>query len=242
MTLNHVETDSTTILLIRHGETAWNVERRLQGHLDIGLNAEGERQAAALGAALAGEHIDRVLSSDLARARHTAEAIVAARGLIVADTDPDLDPRAQADAAGAAVERDPHLRERCYGGFEGMLYSEIAARFPREFAAWQARDIDAVLPPGKNQGETFRAFFARTTTAILGHAARHPGQTLALVAHGGVLECAYRAALGLPLQTPRDFKVHNASINRFVVARGKLQLVSWGEIEHLRQVALDDLS
>ncbi len=225
MTLNDAPAGTTTILLIRHGETAWNAERRLQGHLDIALNAEGERQAAALGAALAGEHIDLIISSDLARARQTAEAVQRARGV--------------SDAG--LVQLDSQLRERCYGGFEGLLYSEIAARFPLEFAAWQARNVDAVLPPGKNQGETFRSFFERATRAILGHAARHPGQTLALVAHGGVLECAYRAALGLPLETPRDFKVHNASINRFVVEEGKLKLVSWGEIDHLRQVALDDL-
>lgn len=225
MTLNDAPAGTTTILLIRHGETAWNAERRLQGHLDIALNAEGERQAAALGAALAREQIDLVISSDLARARQTAEAVQRARGA------PDA----------GRVQLDAQLRERCYGGFEGLLYSEIAARFPLEFAAWQARNVDAVLPPGKNQGETFRSFFDRATKAILGHAARHPGQTLALVAHGGVLECAYRAALGLPLETPRDFKVHNASVNRFVVEQGKLKLVSWGEIEHLRQVALDDL-
>ena len=231
MTLNNVAVGTTTLLLIRHGETAWNAERRLQGHLDIALNAEGERQAAALGAALAGEHIDLIISSDLARARQTAEAVQRARGPLGAD-----------GLAGAAgVQLDPQLRERCYGGFESLLYSEIAARFPLEFAAWQARNVDAVLPPGKNQGETFRGFFERATAAILGHAARHPGQTLALVAHGGVLECAYRAALELPLETPRDFKVHNASINRFVVGQGRLQLVSWGEIDHLRQVALDDL-
>jgi len=227
MTQNATPAGATTILLIRHGETAWNAERRLQGHLDIALNAEGERQAAALGAALAGEPIDLVVSSDLARARQTAEAIERARG-----------PRG-IDRAGLLL--DPQLRERCYGGFEGLLYSEIAARFPLEFAAWQARNVDAVLPPGQNQGETFRGFFERATKAILGHAARHPGQTLALVAHGGVLECAYRAALGLPLETPRDFKVHNASINRFVVEQGALTLVSWGEIAHLRQTALDDL-
>lgn len=227
MTLNESPAGATTILLIRHGETAWNAERRLQGHLDIALNAEGERQAAALGAALARERVDAIISSDLARARQTAEAIARARG--------------PAAAGSSVVQRDPQLRERCYGGFEGLLYSEIAARFPLEFAAWQARDIDAVLPPGKNQGETFRHFFARVTAAILDHAARHPGQTLALVAHGGVLECAYRAALGLPLETPRDFKVHNASINRFVVEHGALKLVSWGEVDHLRRTVLDDL-
>lgn len=212
---------ATTILLIRHGETAWNAEKRLQGHLDIALNAEGERQAALLGAALAGEPIDHIISSDLQRARQTAEALAHVRG--------------------AKVGIDPALRERCYGGFEGLLYSEIAARFPREFAAWQARDVDAELPPGNNRGESFREFYERTTGAIARHAAAHAGKTIALVAHGGVLECAYRAALGLSLETPRDFKVLNASVNRFVMEEGVLKLVSWGEVSHLQPAVLDDL-
>lgn len=212
---------ATTILLIRHGETAWNAEKRLQGHLDIALNAEGERQAALLGAALAAEPIDHIVSSDLQRARQTAEALARVRGM--------------------EVGIDPALRERCYGGFEGLLYSEIAARFPLEFAAWQARDVDGVLPPGKNRGESFREFYERTTAAIARHAAAHPGKTIALVAHGGVLECAYRAALGLSLETPRDFKVLNASVNRFVVEEGVLRLVSWGEVAHLQPAVLDDL-
>jgi len=229
LTTNDAPAGATTILLIRHGETAWNAERRLQGHLDIPLNAEGERQAAALGAALAAEHIDLVVSSDLGRARQTAEAIVRAR-------------HADGSGGATALRTDPQLRERCYGGFEGLLYSEIAARFPREFAAWQARNVNATLPSGRNVGETFRQFYDRATAAILGHAARHPGRTLALVAHGGVLECAYRAALGLPLETPRDFKVHNASINRFALEQGQLRLVSWGETSHLQHAVLDDLT
>ncbi|QOY95258.1 histidine phosphatase family protein [Massilia sp. UMI-21] len=212
---------ATTILLIRHGETAWNAERRLQGHLDIALNAEGERQAVLLGAALAAERIDHIVSSDLQRARQTAEAIARTRG--------------------AQVATDPALRERCYGGFEGLLYSEIATRFPREFAAWQARDVDGELPPGANRGESFRAFYERVTSAIALHAAAHPGKTIALVAHGGVLECAYRAALGLSLETPRDFKVLNASVNRFVAEAGGLRLLSWGEVGHLRPAVLDDV-
>jgi probable phosphoglycerate mutase len=209
------------IILIRHGETAWNAERRLQGHLDIPLNDEGERQAALLGGALALETIDLVVSSDLTRARQTAQAVASLRGL--------------------AVQQDPALRERCYGGFEGLLYSEIEARFPAEFAAWQARDVDAPLPDGKHRGESFRDFFARATGAILAWGALHPGKTIALVAHGGVLECAYRLALGLPLETPRDFTVFNASINRFTVQDGKLNLESWGEVGHLRPAVLDEL-
>jgi probable phosphoglycerate mutase len=210
------------IILIRHGETAWNAERRLQGHLDIALNAEGERQASLLAEALAPEHIDLIVSSDLQRARQTAQAVAAPRSM--------------------TVHIDPGLRERCYGGFEGLLYSEIEQRFPAEFAAWQARDVDAVLPSGKNCGETFREFYTHSTSAILALAAAHPGRTIAMVAHGGVLECAYRMALGLPLETPRDFKVYNASINRFRLEEGRLALESWGEVAHLRPALLDELS
>jgi probable phosphoglycerate mutase len=213
---------STTILLIRHGETAWNAERRLQGHLDIPLNPEGERQARLLAAALAAAPLDILFSSDLMRARQTAQAI--------------------ADLRGMPLHIEPGLRERCYGGFEGLLYSDIEERFPQAFAAWQARDVDAALPPGANRGETFRTFFARATGAILALGAVHPGKTLALVAHGGVLECAYRLARGLPLETPRNFKVFNASINRFVLEDGKLALQSWGEVGHLQPAVLDELT
>jgi len=218
----HHATPPTTLLLIRHGETAWNAERRLQGHLDIPLNSEGERQARLLAAALAGEALDLVVSSDLMRARQTAQAI--------------------ADLRGMPLQVESGLRERCYGGFEGLLYSEIEARYPGEFAAWQARDVDAVLPPGQNCGETFRDFYARATGAILALARANAGKTLALVAHGGVLECAYRLAQGMPLETPRNFKVFNASVNRFVLEEGRLILNSWGEVGHLQPAVLDELS
>ena len=210
------------LILIRHGETAWNAERRLQGHLDIPLNTEGERQARLLAGALAAESLDLVVASDLQRARQTAQAVATLRGM--------------------PLHIDPGLRERCYGGFEGLLYSEIEQRFPAEFAAWQARDVDAILPDGKNSGETFRQFYRRSTDAILGLARAHAGQAIAMVAHGGVLECAYRLALGLPLETPRDFKVFNASINRFRLVEGRLVLDSWGEVAHLRPELLDELS
>jgi probable phosphoglycerate mutase len=222
MTITNASAVPTDILLIRHGETAWNAERRLQGHLDIPLNDEGERQAALLARALAAETIDVLVASDLRRARQTAQAV--------------------ADLRGLALDIEPALRERGYGGFEGLLYSEIEQRFPREFAAWQARDVEAQLPPGRNVGESFRTFFDRATGAIVALAAANPGKTIALVAHGGVLECAYRLAQGLPLETPRDFKVYNASINRFRFdPAGGLVLHSWGEVDHLRPAVLDEL-
>jgi len=219
---NDTTNDTTTrIVLIRHGETAWNAERRLQGHLDIDLNEEGQRQARALAAVLANEHFDVLVSSDLARAAQTAKAL--------------------GEQRDQPLYIDGRLRERCYGGFEGLLYAEIERHFPQEFAAWQARDVDAQLPPGQNQGETFRQFYDRVVAAIIGWGEDNPGKSLALVAHGGVLECAYRAALGLPLETPRDFKVLNASINRFILRDGKLELVSWGEVTHLRPAVMDEL-
>jgi probable phosphoglycerate mutase len=216
-----LSTAPTNIILIRHGETAWNAERRLQGHIDIALNARGLAQARALGRALAGKRIDAVIASDLQRAWQTAAAI--------------------ADGHGVPVSQDPALRERCYGGFEGLLYADIEAAYPVEFAAWQSRDIDAVMPPGARTAETFRAFYTRAVGAIVRAAAQHPGATIAIVAHGGVLECAYRAALVLPLDTPRNFPVLNASLNHFSVANGVLALHGWGEVGHLAALALDEL-
>jgi len=213
---------NSTILLIRHGETAWNAVRRLQGHTDIPLNDEGARQAAALAQALAAEQVDVLVSSDLQRAMQTAQA--------VAD---------QYD--GLRVQTDEQLRERCYGVFEGMLYAEIERQYPAEYALWQARDIDAVMPAGEREAESFRQFYRRATDGIADWARRHPGRTIAIVAHGGVLECAYREAVGMSLDSPRDFQVKNASINRFTWSDGKLALTSWGEVDHLSLAAMDDI-
>ncbi|AXA92436.1 histidine phosphatase family protein [Massilia sp. YMA4] len=210
----------TTLLLIRHGETAWNAVRRLQGHLDIELNDAGRRQAAALAHALAEAPLDAIVSSDLQRAMQTAGAV--------------------ARLHDVPLHTDPALRERGYGVFEGLLYSEIEARYPDDFHAWQQRHVDAVMPHGERHAESFREFYARSVGAIGQWAEHYAGRTLALVAHGGVLECAYRAATGMTLESPRDFQVRNASINRFTYANGKLALTQWGDVEHLA-LSLDDI-
>jgi probable phosphoglycerate mutase len=211
----------TRILLIRHGETAWNAVRRLQGHTDIPLSPAGERQAEALARALAGEALDAIISSDLGRALQTAQAVAAQH--------PHL-----------ALHTDPGLRERGYGAFEGLLYTEIAERYPVEFAEWQARDVDAVMPAGGRAAESFRQFYQRCQDGIARWAARYPQHTIAIVAHGGVLECAYRAARGLSIDGPRDFQVRNASINRFTFGNGVLSLEQWGEVAHLT-ASMDDI-
>jgi 2,3-bisphosphoglycerate-dependent phosphoglycerate mutase len=205
---------TTTILLIRHGETAWNAIRRLQGHTDIPLNDEGERQAAALGRALAVETLDAIESSDLRRAMQTAQAVAAHY--------PGLQPYPNAQ-----------LRERAYGAFEGMLYQEIAHAYPTDFALLQARDPDAVMPGSGRLAESFRSFQERVVGALMDLGARHPGKTVAVVTHGGVLECVYRAACNTQSAKPRDVDFKNASINRFDIRNGQLHLASWGEAAHL---------
>lgn len=116
----------THIVLVRHGETDWNRERRLQGQLDVPLNAQGREQAAQLGRALAREPFDAIYASDLSRARETAQAL--------------------AGEVGKAVRDDTGLRERCYGGFEGLTYAEVAERHPAEFEAWQSRVPEFARP------------------------------------------------------------------------------------------------
>jgi probable phosphoglycerate mutase len=214
----------TEILLIRHGETDWNAEKRLQGHLDIALNAEGQQQANALGRALVNEPLDAIYASDLQRARHTAQAIAVLRGM--------------------DVQTDVSLRERCYGAFEGLQYADINERYPEAYAAWRARDMDVRYPDGKNIAETLREFSARVLGAITKLATHHAGKNhkkIAIVSHGGVLECVYREAMEIGYARPRDFDILNASINRIHWNGDCLQVVQWSDVTHLVDKALDEV-
>ena len=212
----------TDIVLIRHGETAWNAEARLQGHLDIGLNANGVAQARRVAQALASEPFAAIVASDLQRARQTADAIALERNL--------------------PVTLDRALRERCFGGFEGLLYDDIEAHFPQDYLRWKAREIDARYPPGVHAAETLREFSARSLAAVISHASDHPAQTIAIVTHGGVLDCVYRAACQIGLERPRDFDIMNTGVNRFRWDGSALQLVSWGDVRHLGADMLDELA
>lgn len=214
-----MQQDITRVLVIRHGETAWNRESRIQGHIDIPLNDKGRWQAARLGAALADEPLAAVYSSDLQRAHDTALAIGAANGVRVT---PDL-----------------ALRERHFGEMEGLTHDEIAARWPEGARRWRARDPE-FGPPG---GETLQAFYARCLDAATRLAAAHAGQTIALVAHGGVLDCFYRAANGVGLSVPRSWAVTNATINRLLFTPQGFTMLSWADDRHLQEDAgLDETS
>ena len=144
-------------------------------------------------------------------------------------------------AIAALAQQGVRLHGQVLHVGHGLLYADIAARYPHEYAQWQSRQIDAVMPSGEREAESFRQFYARANGAIARWAERYDGQTIAIVAHGGVLECAYREAVGMTLDSPRDFQVKNASVNRFSYADGKLHLVHWGNIEHLSAPAMDEL-
>jgi probable phosphoglycerate mutase len=211
----------TEILLIRHGETDWNVEKRLQGHFDTALNSEGERQAYLLGQALLEEPLDMIVASDLQRALQTALAIAEPRGM--------------------RVEIVPALRERSYGAFEGLRHAEVCASYPDAYAAWRARDIDARYPSGRYEAETLREFAERAVSAVTGLAIAHRNKKIAVVTHGGVLDCVFRAARGMDLATPRNFDILNASINRIEWTGAELRVVRWSEAAHLAGPVMDEV-
>lgn len=208
----------TTLCLVRHGETAWNAERRLQGHLDIPLNDRGEVQARDTAAVLTRHRFAAAYASDLLRARQTA--------------------RATAEALSLEVVADSRLRERHYGLFQGLTYEEAQARHPQEYARFLARDPDFVFPGG---GESLAVFAGRIRDALLAIARRHPGEQVLVVTHGGVLDIARRLATGKPLDTARDFAIPNAALNWLEIAGDRWRLVSWADQSHL-DCARDELS
>ena len=208
--------EATRLIAVRHGETAWNVGTRIQGQLDIGLNATGEWQARRVGQALADEAIDVVYASDLARAWNTALEIARPLGL--------------------QVRPEPRLRERAFGCFEGMSFAEIEQNLPDQARLWRERD-PAFTPRG---GESLLVFRDRITAVAAELAARHPGELVVLVAHGGVMDVLYRAATRQGLQAPRTWMLGNASINRLLWTTEGLILVGWSDTTHLNDALNDD--
>jgi probable phosphoglycerate mutase len=209
--------NATRLCLVRHGETAWNAERRIQGQLDVPLSAVGHAQARAVANSLVQEPFEAVYSSDLSRALHTAEAA--------------------AHLLGLPVRHDIGLRERHYGVLQTLTYGEFERRHPDAYARFQSREEDFALPGG---GESLRRFAARVTHCVDEIVAAHPGEQVLIVAHGGVLDILHRRASGQPLSAPRDFEIPNAALNWLEVDRGEWTLVSWAERGHLAE-ALDEL-
>jgi len=201
--------NETRLIVIRHGETEWNREKRMQGTTDTPLSDVGRIQARALGKRLAGRGFDALYSSDLSRARDTARAI--------------------AEQTGRELVVDPRLQERRFGIFEGLLAAEIIARYPEEHARFASRDPDYEVPGG----ESASAFARRCLGCLAEIAGRHRGAEVVVVTHGLVLDSLYRAAHGLEHGAPRPVPLINASINLFGYAGGGWSMELWGDVSHL---------
>ena len=209
---------ATRILAIRHGETSWNVDSRIQGHLDIGLNDTGRWQAERLGMALKDEPIAAIYASDLSRAHDTALAV--------------------SRHTGVPVRPEPGLRERSFGEFEGRTFAEIEIECPEQARRWRQRD-PSFTPAG---GESLLMLEARVLSVAARLAAQHPGEQIALFAHGRVMDILYRAATRLDLQAARTWTLGNTAINRLLWSPEGFSLVGWADVQHLSVGTLDESS
>ena len=200
---------STRLVVVRHGETHWNVASRIQGHTDSPLTPTGEAQAAAIAGRLAGERFDRLVSSDLGRALQTARAI--------------------ANRTGHAIVADARIRERNYGVAEGLTYGEIGVHYPEIFSRVRDTDPDYVVPGGESR----RQLFERIRNAFEALARENEGSRLAVVGHGGVLAALYRYVRDIPVGASQAIPIPNASYNALVFEAVTWEVEAWADTAHL---------
>lgn len=199
----------TEMILVRHGETDWNRELRFQGHVDVGLNAVGLEQARRLASRLAAEPAAHLYASDLLRAQQTAQPV--------------------ASQLGVASVTEPALREQSFGTVDGMRVDDIKAQHPQAWEQWLRFHEDFCMPGG----ETTREFHARVVDAVYRIAGDHPGATLVVVTHGGVLDMIWRTARSLSLSGPRQSEIPNAGVSRVRVSAGRIEVLAWADTAHL---------
>jgi probable phosphoglycerate mutase len=199
----------TDILLIRHGETLWNQQGRMQGQHDSPLTPLGLQQARQLATRLKGVSFTALYSSDLGRAHQTARCI--------------------ADVTGHDIVADRSLRERGFGIFEGFTNAEIEKRYPDHYVPFAKRDPHFAMP----EGESASQFRDRCVGGLERIVQRHPDETIVVVSHGLVLDSLYRTATRMALEVPRGFPLLNCSVNTFRYEAGSWLAVAVGDVTHL---------
>ena len=210
---------NTRICFVRHGETNWNAERRMQGHIDIPLNANGISQAERLANALirVKHSFDVIYSSDLERALHTANAVARALSLDVQIT--------------------PRLRERNVGKLQGLLLAEAPVLLPEIWQRHIARELDHDL----GGGESIRTFHQRMQEILELFLNEHRGQSVLAVSHGGSLDMIYRIITQQALDAERVAVVPNTSLNWITHDGSTWSVECWADTSHLSESALDDI-
>ena len=199
----------TQVIIVRHGETEWNLKGIRQGHLDSRLTSKGIAQAKALGARLGREKFTSLYSSDLGRAVETAQAI--------------------ANVTGHAIVTDARLRERHLGIFQGLNGDEISAKHPEERRLMRSEGPGYVIPGGESMVQQVE----RNIACLDELAAKHQGEQIVVVTHGGVVSGFFRHTLEISLEAPRRFEFVNAGINVFAHEDGNWMLLTWGDVSHL---------
>lgn len=208
----------TRLILVRHGETVWNVEGKYQGQADSPLTPLGIEQSRALAARAERVEFTALASSDLGRAVQTARII--------------------ADRTGHSVQLDSRLRERSLGIFQGLTRAVVQQKFPDEYDSFKRAGPDYVVP----KGESVLQSTDRMVACLNELAARHAGRQVLVVTHGGVLGAFLRHVLGIPPGASRRFKRFNASWNVFTCEDGRWFLETWGDTSHLdHALSLDDV-
>ncbi|MFQ5886723.1 MAG: histidine phosphatase family protein [Anaerolineae bacterium] len=184
---------TTRLILVRHGETDWNLERRYQGQADVPLNERGREQAKLLAKRLRGERIEAIYASDLSRACETAKII--------------------AEALGQGVKTLESLREVDTGVWTGLTFEEVESRYPKHLTEWRADPLGVK----RLEGEAYLELFERTRAAIGEIVEAHPDQTVLIVGHGGNIKCIVLDALGVKadraIEIASRFAAENASLH-----------------------------
>lgn len=203
---------ATEITIVRHGETIWNTEKRIQGHLNSKLTENGLLQAKLVAKALAKRTFDVVISSDLQRAVDTAK-IINTKLLL-------------------PLEYNSNLRERSFGILEGKTIAEIEKQHPNEYTFYKERNPEYVVP----KGESTEQLFKRVTSEIENIAQKYHHKKVLIVSHGLVLEMMLYKTFSIALNKPRSFSINNSSISSFYIDDNSWFLKEWGVIEHLQSL------
>jgi broad specificity phosphatase PhoE len=206
--------DTTRILLVRHGQSEGNAEGRFGGHSATPLSARGRAQAEATARALASEKVTAIYSSDLLRAVETAAPLARAKGL--------------------EINRTADFRERSVGQMEGLTFQEAAEKFPEDYAALLRRDFELVL----TGGESYRQMLDRSARALDVAIDQHRGGTVAVFSHTGticILALHLMGALDAPALRPVWITTANCGITRFELRDdGFVRVLAVNDTRHLQ--------
>jgi len=198
----------TEIILIRHGETEWNSQKRMQGHSNSDLSSVGQAQIQALGQWMKNVPFDLIYSSDSLRAKQTAEAIT--------------------QFSGHELKIDLRLREKNLGVFEGLTSEEARERHPEVFRLFKTAGSKYVI----DEGESTQQLQDRALEIVNEIRIKHPEERVLLVTHGGFIRVVMKHSLGLSLETPTRFLIRNTGVFR-LVWEDKWLVSQMGGVSHL---------